>query len=290
VTTPWTDREATVNGVRLHYVEAGAGPLVVLLHGFPEFWYSWRFQIPVLAAAGYRVVAPDMRGYNLSEKPGGVSSYRIEHLVDDVVALIRHLGEKSAVIVGHDWGGVVAWYLPMLRPEAVRGLVVMNAPHPVRFLSVLMTPAQFFRSLYVFFFQLPWIPEALLSCCGYKALDDALSSGPAKMSEEDRRLYREAIAQPGALTAALNYYRAAGRRGPMRIQREARRIEVPTLLIWGERDAFLRTSNTEGLEPHVLDLSIERIPSGSHWVQVDSAERVNELLTGYLKALPRHDR
>ena len=159
---PWSHHQAIVNGVRLHYVEAGEGPLVVLLHGFPEFWYAWRDQIPALAAAGYRVVAPDMRGYNLSEKPPGVTSYRLEHLTADVAALIRQLGAERATVVGHDWGGAVAWQLPVFHPEVVERLAVLNAPHPGALLRELRTLEQLRRSWYIAFFQLPWLPELAL--------------------------------------------------------------------------------------------------------------------------------
>ncbi len=155
----WAHHFASVNGIRLHYVEAGTGPLVILLHGFPEFWYSWRHQLTALSEAGFRVVAPDQRGYNESDKPAGVSAYRIENLTADIAALVRHLGEPSAHIVGHDWGGVVAWHLPLHHPGLVRRLVILNAPHPALFVQALSRPAQLLRSWYIFFFQLPWLPE-----------------------------------------------------------------------------------------------------------------------------------
>src|SRR5579884_3024966 len=157
----WTHRHASVNGVRLHYVEAGRGPLVVLLHGFPEFWYSWRHQIPALAAAGFRVLAPDLRGYNESDKPPGVAAYGLERVAGDVAALVRHAGERRAAVVGHDWGGGIAWWLAMHRPDVVGRLAVLNAPHPAAFRRELRTPGQLLRSWYVFFFQLPALPEWL---------------------------------------------------------------------------------------------------------------------------------
>src|SRR5262249_22187334 len=149
------ERRVVLNGLAFHYVEAGTGPLVVLLHGFPEFWYAWRHQIPALAGAGYYVVAPDLRGYNESDKPLGVRNYRIELLVQDVVALIEHTGVRRAVVVGHDWGGVIAWQLAMDHPERVDRLVILNAPHPAAFLRELRRPTQLLRSAYMLFFQLP---------------------------------------------------------------------------------------------------------------------------------------
>ena len=283
---PWTHHEAVVNGVRLHFVEQGEGPLVVLLHGFPEFWYSWRHQIPALAEAGFRVIAPDQRGYNTSEKPPGVRSYRIEHLADDIAALIEHAGESRAVVVGHDWGGAVAWAVSMLRPEVVEKLVVLNAPHPGALQREFRRLRQLARSWYVFFFQLPWLPEAAMRFRGYRMLDRGLrreSTRPGAFSDEDIAAYKDALSQPGALTAAINYYRAAVRRNPFESARMLRQIEVPALLIWGEQDPYLGIELTEGLERWVPGIRVERIPEASHWVQVDAAERVNELMIEFLR-------
>jgi len=282
---PWTHHEAYVNGVRLHYVEQGQGPLVVLLHGFPEFWYSWRHQIPALAEAGYRVIAPDQRGYNTSEKPRGVRSYRIEHLVDDVAALIQHAGESQATVVGHDWGGAVAWAVPMLRPEVVDKLVVMNAPHPQALAREFRHLRQLLRSWYVFFFQLPWLPETAVRFRRYRMIERVLRNEPKRpgaFSDEDIAAYKQAIAQPGALTAAINYYRAAVRRNPFDSSMQ-RQIDAPTLLIWGEADAYLGLSLTERLEQWAPNIRVERIPDASHWVQIDAAERVNELMIDFLR-------
>lgn len=282
---PWTHREAVVNGVRLHYVEQGQGPLVVLLHGFPEFWYSWRHQIPALAAAGFRVIAPDQRGYNTSEKPRGVRSYRVEHLVGDVAALIQHAGESKATVVGHDWGGAVAWAVPMLRPEVVDKLIVLNAPHPQAYNRELRRFRQLLRSWYVFFFQLPWLPEAGIRFRGYRLIDNVLRREPKRpgtFNEDDIAAYKQALAQPGALTAGVNYYRAAVRRNPFAASM-LRRIDAPTLLIWGEEDPYLGVGLTEGLEQWVPNIRVERIPGASHWVQIDAAERVNELMIDFLR-------
>ena len=283
---PWSHREAIVNGVRLHFVEQGEGPLVVLLHGFPEFWYSWRHQIPALAEAGLRVIAVDQRGYNTSEKPLGVRNYRVEHLVDDVAALIEHAGESRAVVVGHDWGGAVAWAVSMLRPEVVEKLVVLNAPHPEALQRELRRLRQLARSWYFFFFQLPWLPEAAIRFGGYRVLDRGLRGEPRRpdaFSDEDIAAYKDALAQPGALTAAINYYRAAGRRNPFETARMLRQIDVPALLIWGEQDPYLGVGLTQGLEQWVPKIRVERIPEASHWVQVDAPERVNELMLEFLR-------
>ncbi len=248
-------RWVRVNGVRLHYVEAGTGPLVVLLHGFPEFWYAWRRQIPALAAAGFRVIAPDLRGYNLSSKPGGVASYTIEKLTRDVAELIHSFGQGAAALVaGHDWGGVVAWYLPLLHPDSLERLAILNAPHPARFQSELRRWDQLRRSWYILFFQIPWLPELLLRWRGRKALARLLGTDPVRpgaFSAEDIARYQEAFDQPGVHSAAVNYYRASVRRLLQRPPLHFGRIDRPTLVIWGERDRFLNPHLCEGLDPWV---------------------------------------
>ncbi len=279
---PWTHHFADVGEVRLHYVEAGEGPLVVLLHGFPEFWYEWRHQIPALAAAGFRVVAPDMRGYNLSDKPEGVDRYRVELLVEDVAGLVRHLGAERAHLVGHDWGGVVAWYFGMLRPELLDRLVVLNAPHPAAFAREIVRPDQMLRSAYAGFFQLPAVPELALRAGDFALLERVLRTEPARpgaFTDADVERYKEAFAQPGALTATLNYYRAFARRD----RPEVRAIAAPTLLVWGEKDPHLVVRLTEGLEAWVPGIRVERIPGASHWVAADEPERVGRLLAGFLR-------
>jgi pimeloyl-ACP methyl ester carboxylesterase len=286
-TEAWAHREAVVNGVRLHYVEAGAGPLVVLLHGFPEFWYSWRHQIPVLAAAGFRVLAPDLRGYNLSDKPAGVEDYRVEELTADVAGLIAHAGGRRAAVVGHDWGGVVAWHLPVHHPDSVGRLAVLNAPHPAAYGRELRRLGQLLRSWYVFFIQLPLLPEALFRTGDYAALGRVLRREPvrpAAFSDEDVERYKEAFRRPGALTAALNYYRAAFRQGRIGAARRFPAVNVPTLLLWGDRDRYLSPRLAEGLGPWVPDLRVERFPDASHWLQNDAPGRVNELLVEFLRA------
>ena len=290
----WTHREGVVNDVRLHWVEQGAGPLVVLLHGFPEFWWGWHRQIPALAAAGFRVVAPDMRGYNLSEKPKGAASYRVSILLEDIASLIRHLGEARAHVAGHDWGGVVAWRLAMAHPELVDRLVIANAPHPAVFVRELKRPRQLLRSWYAMFFQLPLLPEALFRANDYAMLERIFRKGPARpgaFSDDDIRHYREAMSRPGALTAMLDYYRTfarnLGRRGGPAGGERTRIVTQPTLVIWGERDTALDPHNLDGLEEYVPDLRIECLPNASHWVLADEPDRVSELMIGFLRG--EHD-
>jgi epoxide hydrolase 4 len=283
--------EAVVDGVRLHYVEAGDGPLVVLLHGFPEFWYSWREQIPALVEAGFRVVAPDMRGYNTSEKPRGVGQYRSDKLVGDVVALVDHFDEETAHVVGHDWGGLVAWETAIRHPERVERLAVLNAPHPGRYREAIRSSEQLLRSWYAFFFQLPKLPELLLSARNYAGIEGMLrgsAENPDAFTERDIRRYVEAAARPGALTASIDYYRAAFRenaREELRVllggTMRSFDVCVPTLLIWGERDPALAVELTDGLERWVPDIRVERLPEVGHGAQNDRPDHVNELLVKF---------
>lgn len=286
---PWVHRFAPVNGLRLHYVEAGdpAGPLVVLLHGFPGFWYCWRHQIPTLAAAGFRVVAPDMRGYGLSDKPPSVCDYAMPHLVADVVGLARHLGAERFDLVGHDWGGVIAFPVAAWHSDQVRRLAVLNAPHPAAYLREVRRvdpPKQLLRSWYAFFFQLPWLPEALLSWNDYAALKELLRHDPARpgaFTADDVTRYVAAWSRPQAMKSTINYYRANLRRSPVELARSTHHIPMPTLLIWGERDNALVPELTEGLEGWVPDLRVRRLPRASHWVQHDEPEKVSRWLVEF---------
>ncbi|MCB5174400.1 alpha/beta fold hydrolase [Microvirga lenta] len=273
-----------VNGVLLHYVEAGAAdaPLVILLHGFPDFWWGWRLQIGPLADAGLRVVAPDQRGYNLSGKPLGVRAYDLDILAADIVALADSLGASRFRLVGHDFGGIVAWQIAMRHPERVERLVVINAPHPDVFGSYLLRhPTQVMRSLYAGFFQLPLMPEATLSAGNYALLRQSLVASSQKnvFSSADLDRYERAWAEPGALTAMLNWYRAL----PRRPGRRDARVSVPTTVIWGLRDRFL--------EKGLADESLARCDDGqfigfdraSHWVHLEEAAAVNAALAASLK-------
>jgi epoxide hydrolase 4 len=280
-------RYADLGDVRLHYVEAGEGPLVLLLHGFPQFWYQWRHQIPALVGAGFRVVAPDMRGYNLSDKPPGVQAYRVELLARDVERLILACGERTAVVVGHDWGAVAAWIAAMRHPGRVERLAILNVPHPARSLDGLSKPRQLLRSSYIFFFQIPRLPEEVIRAGDFALLRSVFRSDPVQpeaFTAEDIERYIEAIAQPGALTASLNYYRAI-----LRYQRETRamlqRVEAPVLVIWGERDRFLSRRLAEPSRLWVPNLiCVKRLPDASHWVAEDRPLEVNTLLLDFLRS------
>ena len=279
-------RYVSTNGVRLHVAEAGPedGPLVVLLHGFPELWYGWRKQIPFLAAAGFHVVVPDQRGYNLSDKPSRVRDYATHVLAADVVGLFDSLGAERALLVGHDWGGGVAWTVAEQHPERLAALAVLNCPHARAFREVLLrSPRQLLRSWYMAFFQLPWLPEALLGARAGAALESALTgstSRPDVFSEADLAVYHEAWSRSGAVRAMLNWYRAGLRYPPPK--RPPERIETPTLLIWGEKDTALGTELCEPIARPCTDIRVERLPDASHWVQHEEPERVNGLLLGFL--------
>jgi pimeloyl-ACP methyl ester carboxylesterase len=276
-------RFVEANGVRFHVVEAGSGPLVLLLHGFPEFWYGWRSQIPALAER-LRVVAPDLRGYNLSGKPR--SGYDVQTLASDVPALIRALGAERAHVVGHDWGGVVAWGAAMLHPDCVDRLAILNAPHPAAYLRELgRNPRQMLSSWYIGLFQVRGLAEWLLTRGHGLGVADLLLSTTAEPESfwpDHLPHYRRAIMRPGAARATLAYYRALVATPPARLRRQLRRIQAPTVLIWGLKDPALVPALADDLEPWVPALRVERIPDASHWVQHERPEQVNRLLLEHL--------
>ena len=274
------DGYAQSGDVELHYVEAGDGPLVLLLHGFPEFWYGWRQQIAPLVEAGFRVVAPDLRGYNLSSKPDGYDAYTADKLADDIRGLIRALGEESAMVVGHDWGGSVAWTLAGNHPEVVDRLVILNAAHPRKLNEGLKNPRQLLRSWYFFYFQSPKVPERRARRRHWRFFKRFLRDARPPYTPEEIERYVDAWSQPGAATAMIDYYRAAVRLGSK--QGELAPISAPTLVIWGQGDRYLGPKLAEPHHEDVPDLRIERLPDASHWVHHDEAERVNELLVDFL--------
>ena len=281
-------QQITTNGIKLHVVQDGpkTGRLVILLHGFPEFWYGWRRQIPHLAAAGYRVWAPDQRGYNLSDKPVGIAAYTLDELAADVIGLIDAAGQEKACIVGHDWGASVAWWMAAKYPARVERMVVINVPHgSVIAKNLRRNFAQMRKSWYILFFQLPWLPEALAQLRNWNVLTQALrmSSRPGTFTDEDLEAYRQAWSQPRAYTSMLNWYRAV-------VQRhltppESPRITVPTLLIWGAQDRFLAREMAQQSIDLCDDGRLVFVEEATHWVQHEEAERVNELMTSWLRQL-----
>ncbi|MEL7503423.1 MAG: alpha/beta hydrolase [Cyanobacteria bacterium J06554_6] len=271
------------NGVRLHYVTQGSGPLMLFLHGFPEFWYSWRHQIRAFAQ-DYTVVALDLRGYNDSEKPKDMAAYAMSALVEDVAGTIRALGDGRCILVGHDWGGAIAWSVAYAHPEMLSRLIVMNLPHPAKFAEGLRTPQQLLRSWYIGLFQLPLLPELLLQAGDYAAIRAAFRAqavNPNAFTDADLDAYAAAAAKPGALTAMLNYYRNLLPSGGL-LNRTWEKLDIPTLLIWGENDAALGKELTDGTEQYVSDLTLRYIPNCSHWVQQEQPELVNQYMQAFL--------
>jgi pimeloyl-ACP methyl ester carboxylesterase len=268
--------------VRLHYVEAGDGPLIVLLHGFPEFWFGWRLQISPLAAAGFRVVAPDTRGYNLSSRPTGIAAYSAERLADDIRGLIRELGAESAFVVGHDWGGTIAWTMAMKCPEVVDRLAILDAAHPRSLQKGLSHPRQLTRSWYFFFFALPDVPERVVRRDRFRFFQRFLRDARPPCTAEEIDRYVEAWSQPGAPTAMINYYRCSVR-PPKGTKSVIRPVSAPTLVIWGQDDRYLGHGVRTPDRAEVPNLDrVEELPDASHWVHHDAHERVTQLLIDFV--------
>ena len=277
-------RTIAANGVRLHAVEAGSegGPVLLLLHGFPEFWYGWRKQIEPLAAAGFHVVAPDQRGYNLSDKPSRVSAYNLDTLALDVVGMIDELGAKKAFVAAHDWGGLAAWWLGVKHPDRLERLALLNAPHPAVMRRVLIESSRQRRKLsYIFLYQLPWLPERTFRRDGFAYAAKALqsTSRPGTFSDADLDLYREAWSQPGAVRSMLNWYRAGLRSQPK--WPPSPRVTVPTLLLWGAKDRFLGRELAEASIDLCDDGHLEIFDEATHWIQHEEPEWVNARLVEF---------
>ncbi len=284
--TNWHYNYIQTNGLQLHYVAQGEGHLMLMLHGFPEFWYSWRHQITAFSKH-YRVVAPDLRGYNNSDKPQGIKSYSITELIQDIRGIITGLGYEKCILVGHDWGGALAWHFAHKYPEMLDKLIVLNIPHPAKFVQGLFTPQQLMKSWYIFFFQLPYLPELLFQRNDYQAIASAFTKmaiDKSAFSTTDIQAYKEAAAKPGALTAAINYYRSVFRQ-LLNQQTSWKKLDVPTLMIWGENDTALGKELTYGTEDYVTNLTIKYIPNCSHWVQQEQPQLVNQYIANFLDVL-----
>src|SRR6266481_2887739 len=259
------------------------GPVVILLHGFPEFWYGWRRQIEPLAAAGFRVIAPDQRGYNLSSKPSGVVAYALTELVSDVIAIADQLGQQKIFLVGHDWGAAVAWSAALLHPQRVAKLVVLNVPHPSVMRKFMKTSLrQMLRSWYIFFFQLPWLPEAFFAAFHFRVGSRTLlhSSRPGTFSTEDLAQYRAAWSQPGALTGMIHWYRALFRYST---KFSDRTVHVPTRILWGELDAFLLPEMAHESLRYCTDAELYTFANAGHWLQHEEFARVSEHLIEFFR-------
>ena len=282
---PYEDLTFRNAAVELHAVAAGPsdGPVIVLLHGFPEFWYSWHHQIEPLAAAGFRVIVPDQRGYNSSSKPRGAAFYALSHLISDVLAIADDLGQARIFLAGHDWGAAVAWSVALLHPQRVAKLAILNVPHPSVMRRYLKTNRrQLRRSWYMFFFQLPWLPEAAFSAFNFRLGVRSLvrSSRPGTFSSEALALYRAAWSQPRALTAMINWYRAAFRN---RSKFTDSTVHVPTRILWGERDAFLLSEMAHESLRYCDSAELYTFASASHWLQHEEPARVSELLIDFFR-------
>jgi len=268
---------------------AGAGDrLALCLHGFPECWYSWRHQMPLLARLGYRVWAPNLRGYGRSDRPRGHRSYAIEMLMDDVAGLIDASGARHTLLLAHDWGAIIAWFFAMREVRPLERLVIMNVPHPGAYRAAVAHSAQLLKSWYIFFFQIPWLPERLMTPRRLARLMADTSAHPDRFGPEVQAVYARYAALPGARRAMVNYYRALVRGGSGRRQAALGFpvIETPTLMIWGEQDVALSVATTRGTEKWVRNLTLRRLPQASHWVQQDEPEAVNRLLELWLTDQP----
>ena len=280
------DMHLTTNGVMLHAVAAGPsdGPLVILLHGFPEFWYGWRHQIELLASAGYRVLVPDQRGYNLSSKPEGLQAYTLDALAEDVLGIATAFRRSMFAIVGHDWGAVLAWHLGARHPDRIDRTVILNGPHLGAMRDYTLShPGQMLRSWYFGFFQVPWLPEQVLSASDFAALRQALTrtSQPGTFQPDDLERYRKTWAQPGALTAILNWYRAL----PLHPRAfRAERITVPVRVIWGDRDPGLQRGVAEASLALCERGEAFHLPDATRWVHHEKPDEVNRLMIEFLAA------
>jgi pimeloyl-ACP methyl ester carboxylesterase len=278
----WTHGYVNTNGIKLHYVTQGAGPLMLMLHGFPEFWYSWRHQIPEFAK-DYKVVAVDLRGYNESDKPKEQSAYVMSEFIKDIEGVIAELGYQSCVLVGHDWGGAIAWNFAYIRPQLVDKLIVLNIPHPAKFSQGLWMPQQLLKSWYIFFFQLPILPEIQLQLDDYLPIETAfrgMAVDKTTFSDADIEAYKNAASKRGALTAMVNYYRNIFQNF-LNLSKWGI-LEVPTLMIWGENDTALGKELSYGTEEYVKNFQIRYIPNCSHWVQQEKPQLVNEYMREFL--------
>ncbi|MDJ0533181.1 MAG: alpha/beta hydrolase [Xenococcaceae cyanobacterium MO_207.B15] len=271
------------NGIRLHYVTEGEGALMMLLHGFPEFWYSWRHQIPEFAK-NYKVVALDLPGYNDSEKPKERKAYQITELLKNIEAVIKGLGYDRCILVGHDWGGMLAWHFAYAYSKMVEKLIVLNLPHPAKFAQALRAnPQQMLRSWYILLFQVPLLPEFLCQANDYQLIASTFvgtATDKTAFTPEDLEAYKKAAAKLGALTAMLNYYRANFLR--LFNLQEWAVLQVPTMMIWGENDTALRKELTYNTQKYVKHLQLHYIPNCSHWVQQEQPKLVNQYMRDFL--------
>ena len=279
-------RRIDANGLTFEVDECGSGPkFALLLHGFPESKFSWRYQIPLLVKLGYRVWAPNLRGYGNTSRPEGIKAYHIDRLVDDVAGLINAAGAKETLLVGHDWGAIIAWQVAMRKVKPLERLVIMNVPHLACFVRQLRTWDQLKRSWYMLAFQLPFLPEWRLLANDAEIVArtfTAMAVDRSRFPEEVTNEYRRSAQEPGAATAMINYYRALPRTKPSVSIPKPGTVDVPTLMIWGASDKALSNATTEGTERYVHDFTLRMLPDVSHWVQQEAPEKVNAILEAWL--------
>jgi epoxide hydrolase 4 len=287
IRSPLEFRLFRINGITLHVVLAGpaSGKPLIFLHGFPEFWFSWRLQIDHFVSSGYRVIIPDQRGYNLSDKPAGIANYSIDLLARDVVGVLDIVADSKAFVVGHDWGAVVTWYLAARYPERISRAAMLSVPHPRIFIkNLIKNPAQLRRSWYIFFFQLPWLPEFILRRRDWALLVHVLrnTSTPEVFSDPDLEQYKKSWAKKGALTAMLNWYRAAlFHPSKFALDPEASRVKVPALAIFGKNDQFVSEAMARESLQYCDDGNLEMFETATHWVQHEEPAQVNTLLSQF---------
>ncbi len=289
MSVPIQTRFVNANGLTFEVDQCGDGDrLALCLHGFPECSFSWRYQLPLLARLGYTAWAPNLRGYGKTTRPRRVGDYALHHLVADIAGLIDAAGKRPTLLIGHDWGGAIAWSFVLQPPRPIERFIAMNIPHPAKFFAGLFRLPQLFRSWYFFFFQMPIFPEWLFTANDAKAIGDAflnMAVDKSRFSEDVLEVYRKQALEPGAMTAMLNYYRALFRAWPrMQPMRyfEANPLATPTLMIWGEQDTALGKELTIGTDRLVRDLKLHYLPNASHWVQQDAPDAVNSLIESWL--------
>jgi epoxide hydrolase 4 len=280
------ERYIETNGVKLHVMEAGPadGPMILFLHGFPEFWYAWRKQLPCFADKGYLVVAPDQRGYNLSDKPEGIAAYKIDELAKDIVGLIDAYGRRQVYLVGHDWGASVSWWVALKYPERIRKLVILNVPHPkVMAKHVFTDTEQMKKSWYIFFFQIPGAVDKLAAATNYEWVLQMIttSANPGAFTPAELEEYRKAFQKPGAFTAMVNWYRAM-----IQTRQEPPKsfdVTMPMIFMWGEEDVAMLAGMADESMPYCKQGTLIRMPGVSHWIQHEQAEKVNKTIEDFFR-------
>lgn len=284
VSTNLNTIRVAANNITFEVLTMGSGDrLALCLHGFPEHAYSWRYQMPLLARLGYRVWAPNLRGYGATDSPAGIEAYRVDILMADICGLIAASGARETLLIAHDWGGLLAWFVAITYPHLLHRLVILNVPHPACYHREFRRPAQLLKSWYVLFFQIPVLPELLGGIRQGRVIAKAIrltSADRSRFPDEVIEVYRRNAARKGGLTAMINWYRALVRDG--RSKHVFPKIQTPTLFLWGSADRFFTNTAPLGTEDYVSDLTFRLLPGVSHWVQQEAPEAVNAMLEAWL--------